>query len=296
MKIKITCLICLIFSFIGCKQSADLYHISDEMDKVLTDYIDRHNKDSIISLYFFHVEDRTYFDIEHCPFYQKTLVDGAFIYKNKLITYFIESKNTEAINLVDTTFTKDKCLLKHYKSWDDVNWEYDGNPDREIYFVKTPNSIIRIQASDIKYEEKAVDTIGIRSITINQLINQRLNKSSTNMIALHFASLGGKDYIRIKSVNAYSKNSLSGCMKRNGRVICFYNVNKLHNQDLIDQNNFNDSFSLLDDYREIPYDNFLYIISTGDVFRILPDGDLIGFSAEEYENVYDKLDFDNKKK
>ena len=296
MKINIICFICLLFSFLGCKQSTDLCYTSDAMNMVLTDYIDRHNKDSIISLYFFHVENRTYFDIEHSPFYQKSLADGGFIYKNKLITYYIESKKTDVNNLVDTSFTKDQSIFDHYKSWDDVNWEYGGNPDRETYFVKSQDSIIKIHASDIKYKEKAIDTIGIRSAAINHLINQRLNKSSTNMVAIHFASLGKTDYIRIKSVNVYSKDSLSGCMKRNGRVICFYNVNKLQNQNLIDKNSFKNNVLLLDDYREIPYDKFHYIVSAGDVFRILPNGNLIEFSEDEYGKIYDKLDFDSKKK
>jgi len=116
------------------------------------------------------------------------------------------------------------------------------------------------------------------------------------MVAIHFASLGKTDYIRIKSVNVYSKDSLSGCMKRNGRVICFYNVNKLQNQNLIDKNSFKNNVLLLDDYREIPYDKFHYIVSAGDVFRILPNGNLIEFSEDEYGKIYDKLDFDSKKK
>ena len=67
----------------GCKDAMDSHNISDSLAEVLNDYTTRYDKDSIIILRFYKIEDRTLFDIGHSPFYWNKEMDGCFNYKNK---------------------------------------------------------------------------------------------------------------------------------------------------------------------------------------------------------------------
>ena len=88
----------------------DSHNISESLDKVLTDYTTRHDKDSVIIMQFYKVEDRTILNIQHSPFYPfKELVDGGFMYKDKLAIYCLLDKCTLADSLIGVAFTSDKA-------------------------------------------------------------------------------------------------------------------------------------------------------------------------------------------
>jgi len=103
---------------------------------------------------FHRVENRTLLNIQHTPFYPfKELVDGCFMYKNKLAIYCPLDKYTLADSLIDVAFASDKTILKNYKSWDKADCEYDQNPDSENYTVKSRDCIVKAAESDWKFSE-----------------------------------------------------------------------------------------------------------------------------------------------
>ncbi len=292
-KSLITIIVVLIIT--GCKDNIDTCHLSKGMDTVLSDYIDRHSKDSIIIMQFYRVEDRTIMNIQHSPFYpSKEFIDGCFIYKGKLALYCLLDKCTLADSLIDSTFANDKTILNNFKSWEQVGYEYDRIPDSESYLVKSQNNIVKAEETDLRYKEKVSDTIGIRNESINSLLNQRLNDCNVTITAIRFGSFENIDYFMISAVNVYTKKSLCGCLKRNGRIIIFYGVENLQNQDLIDIKLIQKDISLLNNYKEISSRLFDFESSEGDVYKILPKGNIERVSIddlpnEKYEMLYNAL-------
>lgn len=294
---KLLILIFLIGIITGCKESLKICHLSKGLDTVLSDYIDRHPKDSIIIMQFYGVEGRTILNIQHAPYYPfKDFIDGCFIYKDKLALYCLLDKSVLVDGLVDSTYTSDKTILNHYKSWDEVDFEYDGNSDSESYLVKSRDNIVKAVKTDLQFHEKVSDTIGIRSNSINDMLNQRINSHNVPITAIRFASFENSDYLMMSEANVYTKESLSGCLKRNGRIITFYKTDKLHNPNLIDMELIQMGLPLLNNYKEIPSNWFDFESSEGDVFKILPNGylekvSIEKLSDEKYELLYKALRF-----
>lgn len=284
-------------TFMGCKEYVEQCHLSKGIDMVLSDYIDRHSEDSVVIMQFYGVENRMILNIQHSPCYPiKEVVDGCFIYKNRLISYCILDKHILVDNLIDSTFASDRTILNNYKSLEDFEDIIDGNPDSECYLLKSQDTIVKAMDSDLKFKEIATDTIGIRNEMINGIINQRLNSYNANIIAIRFGSFENSDFFIVNEVNVYTKKSLSGCLRRNGRIIVLYGVDKLHNQDLIDRRLIHRELSQLDYYKEISSNWFNYLLSNGDIYKILPKGDIQRVSFEELpekktELIYKKLGF-----
>lgn len=276
----------------GCKESYESCHLSKGLDTILSDYVNRYSEDSVIILQFYRVENRTILNIQHSPFYPfKEYVDGCFPYKDKLVLYCLLDKGTLVDSLIDTTFTSDKTTLNNYKSWDDVDCEIDGNTDSESYIVKSRNKIAKAVKTDFVFKERASDTIGIRNYSINNQLNQRLNNHNAPITAIRFASFENNDYYMISEVNLYTKKTLSGCLKRNGRILIFYGLEKLRNPDIIDIKLIQKNLSLLNNHKEISSKLFDFESSEGDIYKILPKGDIEKISVEElsdekYEMLY----------
>jgi len=282
---------------IGCKENLTSCHLSKGIDAVLSDYINRHSKDSVIIMQFYKVEDRTVLSIQHSPYYPfKEFVDGCFIYKDKLALYCLLDKRTLVESLIDTTFTSDKTILNNYKSWDEVDCEFDGDSDSEYYLVKSREDIVKAIESDLKYKENVSDTNGIRSNSINELLNKRLNSHNVSITAIRFGSFNHNDYFMISEVNVYTKKTLSGCLKRNGRILTFYGVEKLCNPDIIDIKLIHKNLSLLNNHKEISSKWFDFESSEGDIYKVFPKGNVEKVSVEElsdekYEGLYKALGF-----
>ena len=276
----------------GCKESYESCHLSKGLDTILSDYVNRYSEDSVIILQFYRVENRTILNIQHSPFYPfKEYVDGCFPYKDKLVLYCLLDRGTLVDSLIDTTFTSDKTTLNNYKSWDDVDCEIDGNTDSESYIVKSRNKIAKAVKTDFVFKERASDTIGIRNYSINNQLNQRLNNHNAPITAIRFASFENNDYYMISEVNLYTKKTLSGCLKRNGRILIFYGLEKLRNPDIIDIKLIQKNLSLLNNHKEISSKLFDFESSEGDIYKILPKGDIEKISVEElsdekYEMLY----------
>ena len=289
-KILITLLFTELF-ITGCKDVLDSHNISESLDKVLTDYTTRHDKDSVIIMQFYKVEDRTILNIQHSPFYPfKELVDGGFMYKDKLAIYCLLDKCTLADSLIGVAFTSDKAILNNYKSWEEADYEYDGDSDSETYLVKSRDNIAKAIETDLKFREKVSDTICIRNDSMNNLLNQRLNSHNITITAIRFASFEKSDYFMISETNVYTKKSLNGCLKRNGRIITFYGVENLHNPNLIDTKLIQKGLSLLNNYKELSSKWFDFESSQGDIYKILPKGNIEKVSVEELsDEKYDML-------
>lgn len=272
----------LLLTLTGCKESSKPCNLSKGIDAILSNYIDRHSKDSVIIMQFYGVENRMILNIQHSPCYPiKEVVDGCFIYKNRLISYCILDKHILVDSFIDSTFASNKTILNDYKSLEDFEDIVDCDPDSECYLLKSQDTIVKAMDSDLKFKEIATDTIGIRNEMINGIINQRLNSYNANIIAIRFGSLENSDFFIVNEVNVYTKKSLSGCLRRNGRIIVLYGVDKLHNQDLIDRRLIHRELSQLDYYKEISSNWFNYLLSNGDIFKILPKGNIEKVSYEE---------------
>ena len=212
----------------GCKDAMDSHNISDSLAEVFNDYTTRYDKDSIIILRFYKIEDRTLFDIGHSPFYWNKEMDGCFNYKNKLVVCYSDIKDSIAESLVDSVFASDKTILKHYTSFTDANYIYDGKPNIEHYLVKSKDCIIKAEEKDLRFKEIVSDTTGIRNASFNSMINQHLNINNTSFItSIRFASFENESYFIVSDIDTFTRKNLSGCLKRNGRIITFYGVENL---------------------------------------------------------------------
>lgn len=279
----------------GCKDKLDSYHLSKGIDSVLSDYIDRHPKDSVLILQFYRIENRTILNIQHSSCYPyREFVDGCFIYKDRLALYSILDKTISVNCLIDSTVASDKTILDNFKSWNEADYEYDDYSDSETYLVKSRDCITKAVEKDLEYKIIVSDTIGIRNAMINNMLNQRLNKHHIPIVSIRFASLDKSDYFMVCEVNAYTRKSLNGCLKRNGRIIVFYGIDNLHSQKIIDLRLIQKELPLLNNYKELPSNWFNYESSEGDVFKILPNGKIVRVPIEElpdekYEMLYNAL-------
>lgn len=267
----------------GCKDVLENHNISSSLDKVLADYTSRYDKDSVLTLNFYKIEDRTLFDIGHSPFYYNNEMDGCFTYKNKLVVYYSNVKDTLASSLIDSIFASDKTILKRYTSFDEANCIYDGKPDVENYIVKSRDCIVKAEENDLKFKEIASDTTGIRNKSLNSVINKRLNNCRVFGTAIRFAEFEKENYFILSYVDSYTSKNLDGCLERNGRIITFYGVKNLHYPNIIDQKLIRSNFSLLDDYKEFSSDEFDSRSRVENiVYRISPKGLVESVSLEEW--------------
>ena len=279
----------------GCKDAMDSHNISDSLAEVLNDYTTRYDKDSIIILRFYKIEDRTLFDIGHSPFYWNKEMDGCFNYKNKLVVCYSDIKDSIAESLVDSVFASDKTILKHYTSFTDANYIYDGKPNIEHYLVKSKDCIIKAEEKDLRFKEIVSDTTGIRNASFNSMINQHLNINNTSFItSIRFASFENESYFIVSDIDTFTRKNLSGCLKRNGRIITFYGVENLLCPDIIDQQLIKATTPLLDNYKEYSNDEVLFRSGNGDVYKMLPKGVVEAVSFEDWsderiEKLYEKL-------
>ena len=279
----------------GCKDAMDSHNISDSLAEVLNDYTTRYDKDSIIILRFYKIEDRTLFDIGHSPFYWNKEMDGCFNYKNKLVVYYSDIKDSIAESLVDSVFASDKTILKHYTSFTDANYIYDGKPNIEHYLVKSKDCIIKAEEKDLRFKEIVSDTTGIRNASFNSMINQHLNINNTSFItSIRFASFEDKSYFIVSDIDTYTRKDLSGCLKRNGRIITFYGVENLLCPDILDRQLIKESLPLLDEYKEFSSKEVLFRSGNGDVYRISQKGivEVVSFedwSDERREKLFEKF-------
>lgn len=279
-KTLFTIIVILILT--GCKDNLASCHLSKGIDTLLSDYIDRHPQDSVIILQFYRIENRTILNIQHSSYYPfREFVDGCFIYKDRLAIYGILDKAISVDSLIDSTFACDKTILDSFKSWDEADFEYDDYPDSETYFVKSRDCITKAVEKDLEYKTIVSDTIGIRNAMINSMLNQRLNKHHVPITAIRFVSLDKSDYFMVSEVNAYTRKTLNGCLKRNGRLIVFYGINNLHSQNVIDLRLIQKELPLLNNYKELPSNWFNFESSEGDVFKILPNGKIVRVSIEK---------------
>lgn len=278
----------------GCKDAMDSHNISDSLAEVLNDYTTRYDKDSVIILRFYKIEDRTLFDIGHSRFYYNNEMDGCFNYKNKLVVYYSYIKDSLAESLVDSVFASDKTILKHYKLFADANVIYDGKPNIEHYQVKSRDCIVKAEEKDLKFKEIVSDTTGIRNDSFNNMINQYLNNNSSCITAIRFASFEDKNYFIVSDIDIYTRIGLSGCLKRNGRIITFYGAENLFCPDILDQQLIKESLPLLDEYKEFSNEEVLFRSGNGDVYKMLPKGVVEAVSFEDWseersDNLYEKF-------
>ena len=71
-------LLIAMFFLTGCRNVMDSRVISEGLAEVIDDYTTRYDKDSVILLRFYKIEDRTLLDIAHSPFYWNKEMDGCF--------------------------------------------------------------------------------------------------------------------------------------------------------------------------------------------------------------------------
>lgn len=294
-KILITLLITML-SLTGCKDAMDSHNISDSLAEVLNDYTTRYNKDSVIILRFYKIEDRTLFDIGHSRFYYNNEMDGCFNYKNKLVVYYSYMKDTLAESLIDSGVASDKTILKHYTLFADANVIYDGKPNIEHYQVKSRDCIVKAVEKDLRFKEIVSDTTGIRNDSFNNMINQYLNNNSSRITAIRFASFEGKNYFIVSDIDIFTRKDLSGCLKRNGRIITFYGAKNLLCPDILDQQLIKKSLSLLDEYKEFSNEEVLFRASLGDIYSFSQKGTVEAVSFEKWseersDNLYEKFGF-----
>lgn len=274
----------------GCRGERDIHYISKSLDAVLADYISRYPQDSIISLAFHTIENRTLLDVGHSPYYSDVGTEGCFRYNDKLVVYFLQTNDSLACSHIDFSLTKEKSILSQYKTWNEAECEYDGNPNIETYFVLSKDSIRKATENDLRYHELVTDTVGIKSISLNNLINQRLNNNNSSIIAIRFALFENNTYLILSDIDVYAKKNLSGCLKRNGRIITFYNEEKIPNRDIIDKQLIKQSLPVLNDYKELSSDVFDYLSISGDLYRLSSDGVVHNVKIEEWpEDKYNLL-------
>ena len=279
---KVIIISLILILLIGCKEAKESYPCSNGVETVLSDYIGRHPKDSILFLQFYKVENRTFLNVQHYPFYPSIeLVDGGFFYKDKLVTYCLLDKRIMSDSLIYPALASDKTILNYYKSWDEANVEYDGNPDSETYLVKSRDKIVKAKEIDFEFKEKVSDTTGIRNRELNDIINKRLNNHYVTITAIRFASFEYNDYFMVSEANVYTRKNLSGCLRRNGRIITFYGVENLNNKELVNKMLIQKSLSLLDNYKELSNDWFNRESGEGDIYKILPRGNVEKVSIDE---------------
>lgn len=267
---------------VGCKEVAENRQISKALDDVLADYTTRYNKDNVIILNFYKIEDQTLFSIGHSRFYFNKEMNGCFIYNKKLVVYYLYSKDSLADSLIDYSFTADRDILKDYIFFGDMNCEYDGKPNIEDYVVKSKECIVKAKEADLKYKEIVSDTTGIKSDSFNKLINERFNHSNACITAIRFASFENDCYIHVKDVDSYSRKNLNGCLKRNGRIVTFYNTENLLYPNMLDQQLIQQSLSLLNKYKEFSDNEFMFRLVAGDVYKISSNGSVIKVDMSEW--------------
>ena len=293
-KILIAQLIAMFF-LTGCKDVMDSRVISEGLAEVIDDYTTRYDKDSVILLRFYKIEDRTLLDIAHSPFYWNKEMDGCFNYKNKLVVYYSYVKDSLAESLIDSTFARDKTSLKHYTLFADANCIYDGKPNIEHYLVKSRDCIVKAKEKDLRFKEIVSDTTGIRNESFNNMINQYLNNNSCCITAIRFATFEGENYFIISDIDIYTRKNLSGCLKRNGRIITFYGVENLICPDILDQQLIKGSLPLLDEYKEFSNEEVLFRASVGDIYRFSQEGTVEAVSFENWseersDRLYENLE------
>lgn len=264
--------------FCCCEQKYNGLRISDGLETVLSDYIERYDTDSIIRVEFYKIKDHVNMLVFHEPYYDKNYVDGCFKKQGKLIVYHCDYEGL-ADSLIMPYNSINKDLLKKYKFW--TLSDYDGNRDLCEYHILSKDKIIKNSKKNIIYNNSITNTDGIYSPAINKILNEKLNSNGSLVTSLHFASVKGKDYVCINSGRFYDYKNLYGCIIRDERMITLHSVDKISYKNIIDTSLIKKDLPILAKYKKIPKDDRALYLMFGDCYRILSTDSLIKITNNE---------------
>lgn len=267
--------LCVILAsfLISCnKHEYNDIEIAEQLDKVLTGYIDKYGTDSVIRVSFSKAENHIDMLIYHEPFYDKNYVDGCFEKQGKLIVYHSDYEGL-VDSLITPYYSKNKDLLDKYKKW--VLADADINRDFQEYCILAKDKIV--QDPDIKhvYSQKVISEDGVLSPAVNRLINERLNSNGCLVTSVYFSSKDNEDYLYINSGRLVDYKNLYGCIERGNRIVTFHSVEKLRNKNIVDTIYIKKCLPMLSPYKFIPEDDISIYMELANCYKIVSSDSVI---------------------
>lgn len=264
--------------------------LSNGLDAVLTDYIEKNNKDSVISILFYKSENLVLMDLSHGNdyIYRKYYIDGEFMKQRKHVVYYTLNKNLADSLIIpycyNDTIVKNKIIA----------WNIDNSICKEIkensmfthYKILSKDKIVEISENDLKTNRRSENYNAIRNPAICKLIKDTLTSNDCTFVSLHFSSFDGMDFFRIKLSNTYDNTEeLNGCLIYHNHVILLYSLDKLLNKNIIDRNKLSSKKRILSCYRETPKEDLYYFHFAQSRYKVVSNDSIKQMNTEE-DSVY----------
>lgn len=209
--------------------------------------------------------------------YNPKMIEGYYIYKNKLVTYF-QTDETDRSNIIDSNF-----LHKYEGEKLSYNCIYSSNvtsePRLNVYEIMKDSKLALLKRPEKTLYRK--NKIKGNNVVINKQLNEFVNSYIYNNIdvlyELRFKKMNGKRYAIIRSMIYYDKNKYDGYFLRDGHLIVIYGIEASEN--LLDKTWIKKSKLGIPNfkYRTIDEWNYPYPMK----LEILPNGDVKELSLSE---------------
>lgn len=214
-------------------------YIQPKLDSLITEFIEKHPKDSIYSLFFYQNNNKQFFNIQCSDtHYDSRFVDACFVKNGKIIT--LCSINNSLMDSLINIPPSNQCfdLLKKYNNSNEEDREpmcCDIDGHMTSYRILKLNVYRKTKDSDFICTDSVRSCNVLKSQAINRVLNDYLNLCWTDIAYLRFDMQNGTDYMIIGDDYVYDKETFSGMFYRDGRIVVIYDLNKLTNQELIDR-------------------------------------------------------------
>lgn len=246
---------------------------SPSLTIVLDEIINEHPTYDVIQIQASKLEGHELFFITCLSNYNSKMIEGYYIYKNKLITYY-QTDSTDRSKIIDIRYLqKFKGDIVGYKNF---NMSNDiSEPIQNLYEIidECKFTLINKPESLVLRKNKIEGENVIKNKKINIFLNAYINSNINVLYELRFKVQNSKHYALIRSMIYYDKDKYNGYFYRDGNLIIIYGIDsseKILDRKLIKKDKQgipNFKYGTIDDWN-YPYPVKLEILPNGNIRKL----------------------------
>lgn len=250
---------------------------SPSLAKVLDGIIGKTHNFDVIQVIASKLEEHDLLIITCVPGYNPKVMDGYYIYKDKLITYY-QTDSTDRSDIIDT-----KYLYKYEGNIPNYIDVYEKlifcEPKQYLYEIIDGRklTVVNNQKSlGFRKNEIKGDNV-IKNKQLNKILNDFIYSNVEVLYELRFKTINKKHYAIIRSGIYYGKDKYKGYFYRDGNLIVLYGDSP--SEDILDKTQILTNKQGIPNYKYGTIDEWNYPYPLK--FEILPNGNLRKLSFSE---------------
>ena len=199
------------------------------LQNIIDSFIINHPKGDVVIIHVDRIENNDWLSIHNSYGYDQYQLDGYWIYKSKMITYYQSDSIDRSPIINSTALAKYDGLIDGYTNiYEDIRF---FEPNSEVYVINNKDDILNLNGENspkIVWKDITQENV-IMNIDLNKKLNDYINNNRNVLYELYFYLYAGKQYVSFRSMYSYDKNRYDGFFYRDGYPIVIYGINNAKN-------------------------------------------------------------------